>query len=79
MDMITRRLHKDLRESPFFPALEEYLKALNDPAIRLTCFFIKDGVERFLQTGRVDEVPEVFYEPFTKQERRQILQRLYSY
>ena len=79
MDMITRRLHKELRESPFYPALEEYLSALNDPAIQLTCYFIKDGVERFLETGRVDEVPEIFYDPFSKQERHDILKRLYQY
>ena len=79
MDMISRRLHKELRESPFYSALEEYLCALNDPAIRLTCYFIKDGVERFLETGRVDEVPEIFYDPFSEQERYDILKRIYEY
>ena len=79
MDMITRRLHKELRESPFYPALEEYLGALNDPAIRLTCYFIKEGVERFLETGRVDEVPEIFYDPFSVQERHDILRRIFQY
>lgn len=79
MDMTARRLHKELRESPFYSALEEYLRALNDPAIRLTCYFIKDGVERFLETGRVDEVPEIFYDPFSEQERHDILKRIYQY
>lgn len=79
MDIVEKQLHSNLpnREQIllFFNGHQKQISLLNGKR-KNTSFFTAEGLENFLQTGHIDELPDEIYEPLPKTFRKELLRRM---
>ena len=79
MDIVEKQLSPNLpnREQIllFFNGHQKQISLLNGKR-KNTSFFTAEGLESFLQTGRIDELPDEIYEPLPKAFRKELLRRM---
>lgn len=69
-----------LKEMPerelFLNTMKDYLKSFAN--LKMHIYFTRDGVQNFLMTGRLHEIPEDIYSPFEPTDRIVLLKRFCS-
>ncbi len=81
MDMVEKQLLKEIpnREEiiTFFSHHRQQVSLLEGP-MRCTAFFTMEGLEYFLSTGRLSELPSEIYHPLSLQQRAELFRRMVS-
>ena len=72
--LLDKYVSKELPErESFLIAMKDYIKSF--AGLKLHFYFTKDGVQNFLMTGRLHEIPEDIYSPFEPEDRIALLKR----
>ena len=79
MDMVEKQLHTHLPNRNqillFFNGRQKQISLL-DGTRKNTSFFTAEGMENFLRTGRISELPEDLYDPLPRAFRIELLRRM---
>ncbi len=80
MDMVEKQLNRDIpnREQvlSFFSSRQQQISLLDKKERKNTSFFTLEGLDYFLATGRITELPEEMYTPLPKAFRAELLRRM---
>lgn len=79
MDIVESRLRDDLPNRAeilsFFTQRREQISLL-EGTMRCTAFFTMDGLDSFLKSGRLSELPDKIYSPLTLEQRAELFRRM---
>lgn len=79
MDMVRKQIHRDYAQSEVLLSfLEQRQKQITllEGTRKNTSFFTAEGLDRFLETGFIAELPEGSYAPLPKTYRAELLRRM---
>ena len=77
-EMIARHINKNLCDASTLQRIAAHFAMMRAKQPKIYSSFTRQGLELFLQTGRITEVPDAYYTYFEPNERRQVLETLYQ-
>ncbi|MGN0353548.1 MAG: hypothetical protein ACI4EI_00565 [Muricoprocola sp.] len=81
-DILEKVIYQDLpNRTALLSMLQEFIVASRSriPNPNMHIYHTKQGIQRFAETGRLQEIPEEIYRPFTVEERIRLLNAMLPY
>lgn len=75
-ETIARHINKALCDASTLERLTAHFATMRSKQPRIYSSFTREGLELFMQTGKITEVPDAYYTYFDPDERRQVLETL---
>lgn len=76
VDIMLDRINKDIITPEMQQFLVEYFQSINNHTVNVHISFTMEGLELFMETGRITEIPDFMYSYLKPQQRLRVLKNL---
>lgn len=76
MDVMLDRVNKDILTEEMQKFLVDYYKSIGNHTVNVHISFTKEGLELFMETGRITEIPDFMYNYLEPQQRLRVLKNI---
>lgn len=76
LDIMLDRINKDVITPEMQQFLIEYFQSINNHTVNVHISFTMEGLELFMETGRITEIPDFMYSYLKPQQRLRVLKNL---
>lgn len=77
-ETIARHMNQSLCDETTLQRVAEHFAMMRAKQPKIYSSFTREGLELFMKTGKITEVPDTYYTYFEPAERRQVLETLYN-